>query len=208
MRQVDDRRETIMSRVREVAEDVDEAVSEALLSGQIDPDVEMSSATADLARLLAEVRTVDRSEPLAGEQAIRVLYRREFKGSTASSDNAPIPLYGSKSSRRLARRAAALGAVLALGASGVAAAAGALPDPVQRRVHDTLAMVGISVPDGRPGADHPSGPGTESHPGSTAVESTPSGPLRNQRSGETDSPRHRFTPLPVLPNCRLPRTHR
>src|SRR5690606_13775958 len=70
--------------------------------------------------------------------------------------------------------------VALLGTSGVAAASGSLPGPLQRRTHDFLSAIGISVPDGRTApddqnrgdGDHDSGPSTSAHTSSTA----PGGP--------------------------------
>lgn len=74
-------------------------------------------------------------------------------------------------SRRLVVAGVASAALL-LGAGGVAAAQGALPDPVQDFVHDVVSHVGVDVPTGGQSSDAPGrggdGPGaSEDAPGQT-----------------------------------------
>jgi hypothetical protein len=185
-----------MTRIREIEDPdtVDESVIDALFSGMIDARTDPSSTDARLARLFADLRTVDRSESVADQQAVRELFRREFGGADGSGGPEAAVVRGARATRRVGRKAAALGVVFALGASGVAAAAGVLPDPLQRRFHDALAEVGISVPDGPPRSDRPGAPATSGGPDSTNAVTTPSDASSDPTLGDPTTSAGRGSP--------------
>src|SRR4051812_9502660 len=128
--------------------ELDVAAVERLLAGDVAPD-DAPPGWSDVAVLLRAAADVEPGEgpsddllqALVGAAAAGSSWSRAAGGSWSRADGA-----GTVARRRIGAGMAAVGMFLVAG-TGVAAASGHLPGPVQAVVHDVVGAVGIDVPD-------------------------------------------------------------
>ena len=189
--------------------DLDDNTAERLLSGQIDA-ADAPPGFGRVAEILAAATAGATPSELAGESEALTMFRAQSEATTAVAGAVVVSLDEHRT-RRVSRKAALVGVVagVLLASTGVAAAGGDLPEPVQRAAHETLSHIGVPVPDPQPKpakapapADQRPNPTTKSEPPSTAP------PTRPSQEGTTSSKVPRTTepqtPGPTPPPTVLP----
>lgn len=157
--------------------DLDADTAERLLSGQIDA-ADAPPGYAGVARVLAAASANATAMEAAGEAEALAMFRSEIdEQRRVPTAAAPVVSLDEHRSRRVSRKAVLVGVVagVILASTGVAAATGDLPEPVQRVAHETLSHIGVSVPspppkqapEPRPAKERPT-PETKPAPSSTA----------------------------------------
>jgi hypothetical protein len=124
---------------------LDELTAERLVAGTVDPG-DVPPAYAPLVRLLHAATEPGHGHEIEGEDAVLRMFASERGALGAPSS--PATSTPSPRSRPLGRRVAVavVAGSLLLG-GGAAAATGHLPDRAQAAAHDTLANIGLDVPD-------------------------------------------------------------
>jgi len=162
---------------------LDDNTAERLLSGQIDA-ADAPPGYAGVAAVFAAASSAASETELSGEESARAMFRAESNPSLDAGDVAVVSLDEHRS-RRVSRKAVLVGVVagVILASTGVAAAGGDLPEPVQRVAHQTLSHIGVSVPDARPKpepAPRPANQRPNPEPKQTPSTTTP--PARRDKS--------------------------
>ena len=134
-------------RSRRATHRLDDVTADRLIVGQIRPD-DAPPGYAAVAALIASARAEAQLHELSGEGAAKEQF---------TADQANLPAGQATNIAYLApnrhKAKAAVGliaGVVLLTGGAVAAATGSLPDSAQRFVHNSVARVGVSIPDGRP----------------------------------------------------------
>ena len=189
--------------------DLDDNTAERLLLGQIDA-ADAPPGYGRVAEILAAATADATSSELAGESEALTMFRAQSEATTAVAGAAVVSLDEHRT-RRVSRKAVLVGVVagVILASTGVAAAGGDLPEPVQRVAHQTLSHIGVSVPDPPPKpakapapADQRPDPTAKPAPSSTAPPTKPSqeGTPASKAPRTTQPPSPGPTPSTVLPS--------
>ena len=188
-----------MSERRPTPEDLDGDTADRLLSGLIDsPDA--PPGYEGVVGVLVSASAGATEAELAGEAEALAMFRAEFHETSVdeSIDSAVVSLAAHRS-RRMSRKAVLVGVVsgMLLASTGVAAASGGLPAPVQRVARETLSHIGVSVPAATP---RPAAPQSSTNQRPTqetkSIPSTTS-PAKREQQGTppTSSPRPSSPPV-------------
>ena len=177
-----------MNEFRPTPSDLDDNTAERLLSGQIDA-ADAPPGYGRVAEVLAAATASANPSELAGESDALTMFRLQLQQRSAVEGAAVVSLDEHRS-RGVSRKAMLVGVVagVLLASTGVAAAGGDLPEPVQRVAHQTLSHIGVPVPDPQPKpakapapADQRAKPATKPEPSSA----TP--PMRSSQEGTPSS---------------------
>jgi len=167
---------------------------EALLDGRT-PDLRGSAAGHDIAHVLATLRAPATVDELAREQDVLAMYRSELVAVPQPSTIRADATSPSPTSNPRRRRLGIPAKVAVLGAAGVlaltttaAAFTGSLPRPVQAAAHDTLARVGLTVPDAADGSESPDAPGRQDQDSTTGPAGAADPTVASDPSGAGDGP--------------------
>ena len=183
--------------------DLDADTAERLLLGHVDA-ADAPPDYAGVAAVLAAASANATASEMEGEAEALAMFRTHHEGPLNVPDvDAAVVSLDEHRSRRVSRKAVLVGVVagVILASTGVAAATGDLPEPVQRVAHETLSHIGVSVPSPPPKpapeprpADQRSTTDTKLAPSSTAP------PARTEQPGTppTSAPRP-SAPPPTAP---------
>ncbi len=189
--------------------DLDDDTAERLLSGTIDAG-DAPPGYARVTEILAAASAVATPSELAGESDALAMFRTQSQSPSAVAGAAVVSLEEHRT-RRVSRKAVLVGVVagVILASTGVAAAGGDLPEPVQRVAHQTLSHIGVSVPDPPPKpakapapANQRPDPTAKPAPSSTAPPTKPSqeGTPASKAPRTTQPPSPGPTPSTVPPS--------
>lgn len=197
-----------MNEFRPTPSDLDDNTAERLLSGQIDA-ADAPPGYGRVAEILAAATASANPSELAGASDALTMFRLQSQQRSAVQGAAVVSLDEHRS-RRVSRKAMLVGVVagVLLASTGVAAAGGDLPEPVQRVAHETLSQIGVPIPDPQPKpakapapADHRPNPTTKPEPPSTAPPTRPSqeGNPPSKAPRTTEPQTSGATPPPPVP---------
>lgn len=197
-----------MHEFRPTPSDLDDNTAARLLSGQIDA-ADAPPGYGRVAEILAAATADATPSELAGESDALTMFRMQSQQSSAAA-GAAVTSLDEHRSRRVSRKAVLVGVVagVLLASTGVAAAGGDLPEPVQRVAHETLSHIGVPVPDPQPKpakapapADQRPNPMTKPESSSTAPPTRPiqEGIPSSKAPRTTEPPTTGLTPPPTVP---------
>lgn len=149
---------------------LDDDLMEAILTGNGDGSVPAEYVgVAELAR--AARTTADTGVDLTAAERIR---EAELVAAIASAVRAPSPSRARRHVRRTRTAVVAAFAAVTLSATGAAAATDHLPHPIQSALSNAASHVGVHLPTGDSGSDHPAPPppATEEAPNHTDVSAS------------------------------------
>lgn len=198
-----------MNDFRLTPSDLDNNTAERLLSGQIDA-ADAPPGYGGVAKILAAATASATPSELAGESDALTMFRVHSQQSSADAGAVVVSLNEHRS-RRVSRKAMLVGVVagVLLASTGVAAAGGDLPEPVQRVAHETLSHIGVPVPDPQPKpakapapADQRPNPTTKQESSSAAPPTRPSqeGNPPSKAPRTTEPKTSGTTPPPTVPS--------
>lgn len=199
-----------MNEFRPTLSDLDDNAAERLLACQIDA-ADAPPGYGGVAEIFSAATASATPSELAGESDALTMFRVHSQQLSADAGVVVVSLDEHRS-RRVSRKAMLVGVVagVVLASTGVAAAGGDLPDPVQRVAHETLSHIGVPVPDPQPKpakapapADQRPNPTTKQEPSSTAPPTRPSQegnpPSKAPRTAEPPSTGSTPPPVPLSP---------
>jgi len=206
-----------MNDFRLTPSDLDNNTAERLLSGQIDA-ADAPPGYGGVAKILAAATASANPSELTGESDALTMFRLQSQQRSAVQGVAVVSLDEHRS-RRVSRKAMLVGVVagVLLASTGVAAAGGDLPEPVQRVAHETLSHIGVLVPDPqqKPAkapapTDQRPNPTTKQESSSTAPPTRPSqeGNPPSKAPRTTEPKTSGTTPPPTVPSSPPPSTVR
>ena len=174
-------------------DNLDGDTADRLLSGLIDsPDA--PPGYEGVVGVLVSASAGATEAELAGEADALAMFRAEFhETSVDTSMNTAVVSLAAHRSRRMSRKAVLVGVVsgMILASTGVAAASGGLPAPVQRVARETLSHIGVSVPAATPNPATPQS-STDQRPTpetGSVPSTTPPAKREHQGTPPTSSPR-------------------
>lgn len=192
---------------------LDLETAERVLDARVDP-ADAPSAYIGVIGLLADASGPVTPGELWGEEDAVAMFRAAHALATASASPASTPSSAREISgderpapvislddhrkRRVSRRAVLVGIAVGLivASTGVAAAGGDLPEPVQHVAHETLSRVGVSVPDAPPRPAPPAPPASGRPSGQPPTPSQTPATLNSTRPDRLDP---QTTPPPTRP---------
>lgn len=168
--------------------DLDDNTAERMLSGHVDP-ADAPPGYAGVTEVLAAASASALPSELAGESQALSMFRTQAHEEVPIADAAVVSL-DERRTRRASRKAVLVGVVagVILASTGVAAAGGDLPEPVQRVAHQTLSQIGVSVPDPQP-KPAPDLRAADPRPNSNPKPTPPSTQQRQQVTPPSTPPR-------------------